>query len=204
MGTHPIFESDFDCLTEMGKRKRESTETKTKKRYKHDDISKLIQKKPKKKREPEFSTVWFDELMNESSGRIEPGGVEIMCAQLGLAPDSLEILIMCYSMDLSQMGFIERHEFLKMSQFIGSRATLKNNLLEHRMGLRFVMKNRWKLLDLFCEYLHKSTYRGINRDQWNNIDEFVRSYGDFENAAEYDPDGGWCLLHLIYIKFIKL
>merc|ERR1711892_258107 len=238
MGTHPIFESDFDCLTEMGKRKRESTETKTKKRYKHDDISKLIQKKPKKKREPEFSTVWFDELMNESSGRIEPDGVEIMCAQLGLAPDSLEILIMCYSMDLSQMGFIERHEFLKMSQFIASRATLKNHLVEHRMGLRFemelskklhrfafdfcrddekkiidketavamltcVMKNRWKLLDLFCEYLHKSTYRGINRDQWNNIDEFVRSYGDFENAAEYDPDGAWPVMIDEFVEFIK-
>ena len=65
--------------------------------------------------------------------------------QLGLAPDSLEILIMCYSMDLSQMGFIERHEFLKMSQFIGSRATLKNHLVEHRMGLRFEMELSKKL-----------------------------------------------------------
>ena len=39
-------------------------------------------------------------------------------------------------------------------------------------------------------FLQKSTYRGVNRDQWNNIFEFVRSFGDFDNISDYDPDGG--------------
>ena len=57
--------------------------------------------------------------------------------------------------------------------------------------LTCIMQNRWKLVNTFIEYLTKSTYRGINRDQWNNVFEFVRTFGDFENVQDYDPDGAW-------------
>merc|ERR1739838_708868 len=60
--------------------------------------------------------------------------------------------------------------------------------------LTCIMQNRWKLVNTFIEYLTKSTYRGINRDQRNNVFEFVRTFGDFENVQDYDPDGAWPMM----------
>ena len=30
----------------------------------------------------------------------------------------------------------------------------------------------------------------MNRDQWNNVFEFVKAFGDFDDHGAYDPDGG--------------
>lgn len=224
----------------MGKRKRDSIQAKGDKRGKYEDISKAFGSKltvQKTKKRP-FVESWFDELMNGDTGKIEPEGVEILCNQLGLAPDSLEILIMSYLMNIQQMGYIDRTEFSKMAHHIKSKSTLKNHLVEQRMGLKFemdmakklhrfafdfcrekekkiidketavamltcIMQNRWKLVNTFIDYLIKSTYRGINRDQWNNVFEFVRTFGDFENVQDYDPDGAWPVMIDEFVEFVK-
>ena len=62
----------------MGKRKRDSTQAKTEKRGKYEDISKAFGSKltvQKTKKRP-FVESWFDELMNCQTGKIEPEGVE--------------------------------------------------------------------------------------------------------------------------------
>ena len=30
----------------------------------------------------------------------------------------------------------------------------------------------------------------MNRDQWNNVFEFAKTFGEFRDTAMYDPDGG--------------
>ena len=41
----------------------------------------------------------------------------------------------------------------------------------------------------------------MNRDQWNNVFEFVKAFGDFDDHGAYDPDGG---IFQIFKKLYRL
>merc|ERR1711953_59274 len=246
MGTHPIFESDFDCLTEMGKRKRDSeTDVKKPKKTKYGDVQKMLAKKSRrstteKAKKISFAEEWFDQLKCENEDRIDPSGVLKLCEEIDLAPDSLEILIMSYLMNLSEMGFIRRSEWSNLeSHFkITKKSNLKTCLNDTKIALTFesslakqvhrfafdfclekekkiidketsiqmlncLMTGRWNKLNIFNEYLMASSYRGMNRDQWNNVFEFVKAFGDFDDHGAYDPDGAWPVMIDEFVEFVK-
>jgi len=43
----------------------------------------------------------------------------------------------------------------------------------------------------------------MNRDQWNNVFEFVKAFGDFDDHGAYDPDGGIFQIFKNFIDYPK-
>nr|CAG4643715.1 EOG090X00X3 [Lepidurus arcticus] len=54
---------------------------------------------------------------------------------------------------------------------------------------------------IFLEFLEKSRYRVINKDQWVNILEFSRSVN--EDLSNYDADGAWPVLLDEFVEWLK-
>jgi len=56
--------------------------------------------------------------------------------------------------------------------------------------LQLLLVNVWSLTLPFIQFLDQSKYKIINRDQWNSLLEFIRSYNteDFKN---YDNESAW-------------
>lgn len=229
----------------MGKRKRESeTESKKTKKTKYGDVQKMLSKKARRPTSEKVKSVsfiheWFDQLATNGD-TIEPAGVIKLCEEIELAPDSLEILIMSYFMNLSEMGFIQRTEWANLeSHFkLKNKSNLKTCLTDYRLKLNFetalakqihrfafdfcrekekkiidketaiqmlncLMVGRWNRIQHFNEYLIESTYRGMNRDQWNNVFEFAKVFGDFNDVSQYDPDGAWPVMVDDFVDYIK-
>lgn len=228
----------------MPKRKSEihDVDRKRVRRDTQQDISKMFKKRKPVRPVPErvsFSDEWFKSL---SSGKDEigPSGVERLCIQLDLPPDSLEILIFAWRLGTKRMGYFTKEEWntgnnhfkfespKKLSQeLIHFCQTLhlesQNSKMIHRYGFEFcregtnkildkdtavVMLNclfnkRWKLFDIFVEYFTNSQYRGMNKDQWDNVYEFARTFGDFEDTTLYDPYGAWPVMIDDYVQFIN-
>jgi len=213
------------------------------KRETQQDISKLFKKrkaarKPPVEKPASFSDEWFKSL-SAGNNEIDPAGVERLCEQLELEPDSLEVLVLAWKMGATRMGFLSREEWnrgnmvfdfqsakklkIDLSQF---RAAMnfqsQNAKLLHRFGFDFcrdegkkildketaiimlhcLMIGRWNLIQTFTNYFKNSSYRGMNRDQWNNVFEFAKVYGSFEDAAAYDPNGAWPVMIDEFVQFV--
>nr|CAG4644291.1 EOG090X0DAO [Lepidurus arcticus] len=67
--------------------------------------------------------------------------------------------------------------------------------------LGLLLDKRWTLFSSFLEFLEKSRYRVINKDQWVNILEFSRSVN--EDLSNYDADGAWPVLLDEFVEWLK-
>lgn len=152
------------------KRKRISAENdnsvQKNKKAKYGDIQKLM--KPKKTRKSETQTFlqnWFDELKTEKD-KIGPEGVELFCSQIELESDSLEIMLFCYLIKLSEMGFIKKHEFLEIENHfeIKKKSNLKKELKTLASGLSASDQISKKLHNFAFDFCREKEKRIIDKE----------------------------------------
>lgn len=205
------------------------------------DISKLFKKRKSVRKPPEKispSDEWFSAL-SLGKDEIDPSGIERLCHQLELAPDSLEVLVFAWRAGAKRMGYLTKEEWSNAQKHFNcdSPNKLRNDLktfcrsihfesqnakLLHRFGFDFcreenrkildkdtatvmlhcLMTTRWLLIGKFSDYFKNSTYRGMNRDQWNNVFEFAKTFGEFRDTSLYDPDGAWPVMIDEFVQYI--
>nr|XP_039262501.1 DCN1-like protein 5 [Styela clava] len=67
--------------------------------------------------------------------------------------------------------------------------------------LQLLLGSKWSMFSKFYDFLEKSRYKSLNRDQWNNVLEFSRAIKpDFSN---YDVDGAWPVLIDEFVEWYK-
>merc|ERR1711931_34187 len=110
MGTHPIFESDFDCLTGMSGYRKTAANKKTQKK------NELTEEQKAEIREA------FDLFDTDGTGTINIKELKVALRALGFEPKKEELKILIQEVDADTNGSIDFNDFLKiMSQKMNER-----------------------------------------------------------------------------------
>jgi len=68
--------------------------------------------------------------------------------------------------------------------------------------LQLLLGNVWSLTYSFIQFLDQSRYKIINRDQWNSLLEFIRSFND-SNFADYDDESAWPVMLDEFVEWYR-
>jgi len=68
--------------------------------------------------------------------------------------------------------------------------------------LQLLLGDIWSLTPPFIQFLDQSRYKIINRDQWNSLLEFIRSFND-SNFTEYDNESAWPVMIDEFVEWYR-
>ncbi|ORX84331.1 DUF298-domain-containing protein [Anaeromyces robustus] len=95
--------------------------------------------------------------------------------------------------------------FKKIYRFaflFGRQETQRSLELDIAIGLwQLLLPNKFKHLELWCDYLQNEYKRAISRDTWNLLLEFVNTVD--EKMTNYDADGAWPVLIDNFVEYAK-
>ncbi|XP_033109029.1 DCN1-like protein 4 [Anneissia japonica] len=67
--------------------------------------------------------------------------------------------------------------------------------------LRLLLGRQWVLFNSFQQFLDRSNYRVVNKDQWCNILEFSRTIQP--DLSNYDEDGAWPVMLDEFVEWLR-
>lgn len=71
-----------------------------------------------------------------------------------------------------------------------------------RIMLTLLLGRQWELFSSFHQFLEKSKYKVINKDQWCNILEFSRAIRP--DLSNYDEDGAWPVMLDEFVEWFRM
>eukprot|EP01004_Peranema_trichophorum_P005692 NODE_4542_length_1151_cov_43.037938_g4024_i0.p1 GENE.NODE_4542_length_1151_cov_43.037938_g4024_i0~~NODE_4542_length_1151_cov_43.037938_g4024_i0.p1 ORF type:complete len:313 (-),score=32.55 NODE_4542_length_1151_cov_43.037938_g4024_i0:129-1067(-) len=66
---------------------------------------------------------------------------------------------------------------------------------------RIILKNKFKYLELWCQYVERKHRKAINSDQWNQFYDFINSVDD--SFSNYDSEGAWPVILDDFVDYAK-
>jgi DCN1-like protein 1/2 len=95
--------------------------------------------------------------------------------------------------------------FKKIYRFaflFGRQETQRSLELGIAIGLwQLLLPNKFKHLELWCDYLQNEYKRAISRDTWNLLLEFVNTVD--EKMTNYDANGAWPVVIDNFVEYAK-
>nr|GMC71341.1 DCN1-like protein 4 [Ipomoea batatas] len=127
----------------------------------------------------------FYTYANDSSGLIDPEGIEIMCSHLGVAHTDIRMLILAWKMQAGRQGYFTLEEWRNGAK------ELKADTIEN-------LKKAFGQLE---EEVQKD-YKVITMDQWLGFYRFLGeiSFPDFSN---YDEELAWPLILDDFVDWMR-
>lgn len=124
------------------------------------------------------------------------GMTKLQCDSVPKLVHKLDSLRDCFS-DNNTFKSIYRYSF----DFAREKDERSIDLETARALLALLLGRHWPLFPQFNQFLDKTKYRCVNKDQWFNILEFSRQIDP--SLRNYDEDGAWPVLLDEFVEWMR-
>ncbi|KAI8109647.1 hypothetical protein M9434_000927 [Picochlorum sp. BPE23] len=178
------------------------------------------------------------EYEDKTAKKVLAEGIIRFCEDIGIAPEDVVMIVICWHMDAQTMGEFTEEEFEGGLEDIGvdSITSLKAAIPSLRKELNdrkkfkeiyeyafmfsrennqkclqldvalsvwplLITKEKWKYIDLWCEFLQEHHKKAISKDTWTQLLDFIDVMDD--TFSQYDPTGAWPYLIDEFVALVK-
>jgi len=124
------------------------------------------------------------------------GMTKLQCDSVPKLVNKLDSLRECFS-DANTFKSIYRYSF----DFAREKDERSIDLETARALLALLLGRHWPLFPQFNQFLDRTKYRCVNKDQWFNILEFSRQIEP--SLRNYDEDGAWPVLLDEFVEWMR-